>query len=180
MAFNGEPREPTGSLVDRPEGPTIQIQRSLPHPQEDVWSHLVDPELLRWYGTYTGDPDSGSVQLIRAEAPDQPVECTIELCERPSQLHVTLHHPAGTDRRVQVSLDRDLDASGTDLILRAPLPGNAEQAGDLGPTWEYYLDRLSVALEGGDMDEVDFADFHPGQKDNYTPEARPARQTGLG
>lgn len=170
MPTHGEQREPTGLLVDGPEGPTIQIQRTLEHPPEDVWGYLTDPGLLRWYGTYTGDPASGSVQLAMVEAPDQPGECAIEVCERPSRLHVTLKDPRGSEWRLRLSLDQAVEEAGTDLIFRQPVSGFEDQAGDVGPGWEYYLDRLAVALDGGDVDSVDFADYYPAQKEHYTPE----------
>ncbi|GAA1660498.1 hypothetical protein GCM10010977_25840 [Citricoccus zhacaiensis] len=169
MPRHEEHREPTGSVVDGPEGPTIQIQRTLGHPPEDVWSYLADPELLRWYGTYTGDPASGSVQLAMVEAPDHPGECVIEVCERPSRLHVTLADPNGNPWRLRVSLDRAAAGADTDLVFRQPLAGSKDEAGDIGPGWEYYLDRLTVALDGGDVDAVDFAEYYPAQKAHYSP-----------
>jgi uncharacterized protein YndB with AHSA1/START domain len=172
-ASNKDQREPTGSLVQGPEGPTLQIQRTLDHSPEDVWSYLADPELLRWYGTYTGDPESGSVQLAMVEAPDHPGECVIEVCERPSRLHVTLSDPNGEAWRLRVSLDAAAGGPGTDLVFRQPVAGFESMVGEIGPGWEYYLDRLTVALRGGDVDAVDFADFYPGQKEHYTPDPTP-------
>ncbi|MEO9248646.1 SRPBCC family protein [Citricoccus nitrophenolicus] len=162
-------REPTGALVDGPEGLTIQIHRTLQHPPEDVWAYLTDPELLRWYGTYTGDPSSGSVQLAMVEAPDQPGECLIEACERPSRLEVTLTDPDGAGWFLRLSLDSADAGAGTDLMFRQPVAGAESMAPDVAPGWEYYLDRLAAALDGGDVDGVDFADFHPAQRDHYTP-----------
>lgn len=164
-----ETRQPTGSLVDGPEGLTLQIHRTLNHPPEDVWAHLADPSLLGWYGTYTGDPGSGVVQLAMVEAPDRPGPCVIEACQRPSRLEVTLTDPAGADWRLRLSLDRARDGVGTDLVFRQPVAGFESMAGDVGPGWEYYLDRLQVALDGGDVDTVDFAAFHPAQREHYTP-----------
>lgn len=169
MAENGS-REPTGALVNGAEGLTIQIQRTLHHPPEDVWAYLTDPELLRWYGTYTGDPASGSVQLAMVEAPESPGECRIEVCERPSRLDVTLTDPEGADWLLRLSLDHAEAGAGTDVVFRQPVAGFESMAGDVGPGWEYYLDRLAVALDGGDVDTVDFADYHPAQRDHYTPE----------
>lgn len=164
------PREPTGVLVDGPEGLAIQIQRTLDHPPEDVWAYLTDPGLLGWYGTYTGDPASGSVQLAMVEAPETPGQCVIEVCERPSRLEVTLTDPEGADWRLRVSLDHAASGAGTDLVFRQPVAGFESMAGDVGPGWEYYLDRLTLALGGGDVEAVDFADYHPAQREHYTPE----------
>jgi uncharacterized protein YndB with AHSA1/START domain len=173
-------RPPTGHLIDGPEGLTLQLHRTLDRPPEDVWSYLVDPELLRWYGTYTGDPASGSVQLAMAEAPDQPRECVIELCEPPSRLRVTLRDPQGGTWRLRLSLDAAAEGPGTDLVFRQPVAGVEGMAGDIGPGWEYYLDRLAAALRGGDVDAVDFGDYYPAQKEHYTLETHRPRPEGPG
>lgn len=39
-------------------------------------------------------------------------------------------------------------------------------AGDVGPGWEYYLDRLVAAREGLPMPS--FEDYYPAQKAHYT------------
>ncbi|MDI3330747.1 MAG: SRPBCC family protein [Micrococcus sp.] len=170
MSTPGTTREPTGRIIDGPEGPSIQITRTLPHAVEDVWSHLADPALLaRWYGTYTGDPATGSVRLAMVEAPDQPGECTIETCERPHRLDVVLQDPDGAAWRLRVTLDSADAGAGTALVFSQPIAGVEQMAPDVGPGWEYYLDRLQAALDGGDVDAVDFAAFHPGQRDHYTP-----------
>jgi uncharacterized protein YndB with AHSA1/START domain len=170
MSSPGTTREPTGRIIDGPEGQAIQITRTLPHAVEDVWNHLADPALLAsWYGTYTGDPATGSVQLAMVEAPDQPGECTIEACERPHRLHVVLQDPTGAAWRLRVSLDSAGSGAGTALVFTQPIAGFEQMAPDVGPGWEYYLDRLQAALDGGDVDAVDFADFHPHQREHYTP-----------
>jgi uncharacterized protein YndB with AHSA1/START domain len=170
MSTPGTPREPTGRIIDGPEGQAIQITRTLPHAVEDVWNHLADPALLAsWYGTYTGDPATGSVQLTMVEAPDQPGECTIEACERPHRLHVVLQDPAGAAWRLRLSLDSAGSGTGTALVFTQPIAGFEQMTPDVGPGWEYYLDRLQAALDGGDVDAVDFADFHPHQRGHYTP-----------
>ena len=40
-------------------------------------------------------------------------------------------------------------------------------AADVGPGWDYYLDRLVAAETGGDVAAVDFTDYHPADSDYY-------------
>ena len=40
-------------------------------------------------------------------------------------------------------------------------------ATDVGPGWDYYLDRLVAAETGGDVVAVDFAEYHPADADHY-------------
>jgi len=170
MDLLDDPRDPTGRILQGPEGPAIQIERTLDHPVEDVWAYLADPALLaRWYGTYTGDPASGRVRLAMVEAPDQPGECTIEACERPHRLAVVLRDATGTDWRLRVGLDPVGTGADTSLVFTQPIAGMEDQAADVGPGWEYYLDRLQAALDGADVEGVDFARYHPGQREHYTP-----------
>lgn len=170
MDSAGSTREPTGRVIEGPEGPAIQITRSLPHAIEDVWDHLTHPDrLARWYGTYTGDPATGSVEVTMVEAPDQPGRCTIEACERPHRLHVVLEDPDGVAWRLRVDLDPADAGAGTALVFSQPVAGLETMAADIGPGWEYYLDRLQASLAGEDVEAVDFGAYHPHQRGHYTP-----------
>ncbi|MFC6145942.1 SRPBCC domain-containing protein [Corynebacterium nasicanis] len=161
-------REPTGYLSTGTVWPELIITRRLPHVIDAVWNHLTDPELLdTWYGTYEGDPASGEVLLRTKEAPDHPGQALIEHCEAPSALAVTLASPAGA-WVLMVTLSSHGDA--TDLEFRQRLDGLEYSAADLGPGWEYYLDKLALALEGGDVDSLRWEDYHPGLCEHYSQE----------
>lgn len=153
------PREPTGYLSTGVVGPELIIARRIPFVIDAVWNHLSDPELLNtWYGTYEGDPATGSVVLTAQEAPDQPGDVQIQHCEAPNALAVVLQSPAG-DWALSVTLSAEGDE--TDLEFRQRLDDLEHEAADLGPGWEYYIDRLIVALEGGDPDSLQWDDYHP-------------------
>ncbi|MDO5511167.1 SRPBCC domain-containing protein [Corynebacterium sp.] len=161
-------REPTGYLSTGAVCPEIIITRRLTHTIDTVWNHLTDPDLLgTWYGTFTGDPASGSVMLTTREAPDHPGEARIQHCEAPSALAVTLDSPAGA---WALSLMLSADGEETDLEFRQRLDGIEYAAADIGPGWEYYLDMLALALEGGDVDSLDWADYHPVLCEHYASE----------
>lgn len=157
--------EPSGHAVRVGENVELNVVRIFPHDQIPTWSFLTESAKLgQWYGTVTGDPATGSVTLAFVEAPDDPEVIRILLCEPPHRLDVALPmgwelsvslapHPAGT----RVVLTQLLDA--------ASLP----QAGDIGAGWEYYLDRWGRSMEGADPDGVDWADYHPGLVEHYTP-----------
>jgi hypothetical protein len=40
-------------------------------------------------------------------------------------------------------------------------------AADVGPGWDYYLDRLVAAETGGDVAAIDFTDYHPADCEYY-------------
>ena len=158
-------REPTGYLSTGPVGPELIIAWRIPHVMDVVWNHLTDPELLdTWYGTYEGDPDSGAVTLTTHEAPDHPGEVRIQHCEAPNALSVTLASPAG-EWMLTVTLNAADDE--TDLEFRQRLDGLEHSPADLGPGWEYHLDRLVAALDGGDVNALAWDDYHPALCDHY-------------
>jgi hypothetical protein len=59
---------PTGTLDD--DGHTLVLVRRFTAPIEDVWASVVDSERLsRWFGTWSGDPSTGSVMLTITPRP---------------------------------------------------------------------------------------------------------------
>jgi len=161
-------REPTGYLSTGPVWPELIITRSIPHVIDAVWNQITDPELLdTWYGTFAGEPESGTVTVTTHEAPDTPGTARIDHCEAPHALAVTLGSPAG-EWALSVTLSAEGDE--TDLEFRQRLDGIEHEARDLGPGWEYYLDRLVVALDGEDVDALSWDDYHPALCEHYGSE----------
>jgi uncharacterized protein YndB with AHSA1/START domain len=136
---------PTGTIRDG--GRTLVLHRRLPVPIEDVWASITESERLgRWFGTWTGDPTTGSVMLtLNAEAePAAPSRFDIHVCERPRHLSVST-----TDEFAHWQIVAELTEvdGGTLLELRQEglEPGAAP---DTGPGWEWYLDRLVASIAG--------------------------------
>ena len=83
---------------------------------------------------------------------------------------------ARTAWRLRVTLDSADTGAGTALVFTQPISGVEQMAPDVGPGWEYYLDRLVAAETGGDPDAVDFArDYHPAMSGHYRPLAEQLR-----
>ena len=67
----------------------------------------------------------------------------------------------------KLDLDLTHDAGVTTLTL-AQLDVTAAQAADVGPGWEYYLDRLVDAETGADPGRRDFERaYHPAMADHF-------------
>lgn len=148
---------PTGRIES---GDRLVLTRTFRAPLADVWAAVTDSDrLARWYGTWTGDPSSGRVEvLMTAEDQARPEALLIRRCVPPRHLAVTLGEGADAWR-----VDLDLHDEGRTVTLRLfhrdPDPADLES---VGPGWEYYLDRLVAAETGGDPDTVDFGrDYHP-------------------
>ncbi len=66
---------------------------------------------------------------------------------------------------LDVRLHVDGDATVSTFVQHLE-PG--VNVGEVGPGWEYYLDRLVAAQTGGDVGAIDFeADYYPAMSDYY-------------
>jgi uncharacterized protein YndB with AHSA1/START domain len=156
---------PAGAIELR-DGQHVLVQtREFHAPIEDVWAAVTEPDrLARWIGTWEGDPASGSVQFRMLFEGDHPGETmTIRVCEPPHRLHMTSQFG---DQVWLLELDLS-HADGVTTLTFAQPGVTAEQVGDVGPGWDYYLDRLVAAETGGDVAAVDFTDYHPADSDYY-------------
>jgi uncharacterized protein YndB with AHSA1/START domain len=157
---------PTGTVELR-DGQHVLVQsREFHAPIEDVWAAVTESDrLARWIGRWEGDPASGSVHFQMLFEGDHPGETmTIRVCEPPHRLHVTSE--VGEDVWL---LDLDLTHADGVTTLTLSQPGvTGQQAGEVGPGWEYYLDRLVDAERGIDPAGRDFErDYYPAMADYY-------------
>ncbi|WP_241384511.1 SRPBCC domain-containing protein [Rhodococcus sp. CH91] len=142
------PTSATGEVIPEPDCPDdsslvrLVYHRDLTFPAEQVWAALTEPaELGSWYGEYVGDPASGRVQLTMTDELDTATtEVRILRCTPPSGytvdqdgwlLDIALHPREGV-----TVLD----------FTHHHVPRSA--VGEIGPGWQYYLDRLTAALSG--------------------------------
>lgn len=142
--------------------------RTFTAPIEDVWAAVTEPErLARWIGSWTGDPESGSVDFrMLFEGEDHEAETMeIRVCEPPYRLHLTSR--AGEDVWL---LELDLTHADGVTTLTFAQPGiTADNAGGVGPGWDYYLDRLVDVETGVDPALRDFdRDYYPVRAEHYT------------
>ncbi|MFK5688077.1 SRPBCC domain-containing protein [Ornithinimicrobium sp. LYQ92] len=129
----------------------LVLTRTFTAPIGDVWAALTSSErLARWFGTWTGDPSTGRVDVTMTFEDDPPVEpYVIEVCEEPTRLRVRTE---GDDPEQDWVLDARLseDAGVTTLRFAQVLTDPAIVT-DVGPGWEYYLDRLADSVRSGDV-----------------------------
>jgi uncharacterized protein YndB with AHSA1/START domain len=158
--------QPTGRVETRGGQQVLVLTRHFAAPIEDVWAAVTESDRLsRWIGRWEGDPSSGSVnfQMLFEEGhPGEAME--IRRCEPPRTLSLTA-------RQGDQAWLLDLDLTHVDGVttLTFTQPGvTAEQAQDVGPGWEYYLDRMVDAESGADPGRRDFErDYHPAMSSYY-------------
>ena len=155
---------PTGLLERTKDGVDLILSRSFHATLEDVWTSITDPEsTARWFGRWEGEPGPGqTVRLQMLFEEGQPwTEVTIVECEAPHRLMVTTKDDYGVWR-----LELTLSGHGETTTLRfVQHLDDTTMVGEVGPGWEYYLDRL-VAARNGEA-PLAFSDYYPAQKAHY-------------
>ena len=148
----------------------LVFHRSFTAPIADVWDSIVDPERLnRWFGRWTGDPASGTVQIEWTAEEGSPVATyAIEVCEPPTRLRL---HSVHDDPAEVWTLDLGLsEADGVTTLAFAQLVDDPAVVTDIGPGWQYYLDRFEVARSGGDANTVRWGDDYLKYAAHYAKE----------
>lgn len=161
----------TGRRERRGDATYLVLEREFRAPAEDVWAALTDPDrLVRWIGTWTGDPASGEVAFrMTAEGEDAPEEAhRIIECDPPRRL-VTESSPDADSTIWRLELDL-AEAGGTTTLSFAQRVGEGIPVDSVGPGWDYYLDRLRAAETTGEVAAVAWDDYYPALAEHYRAE----------
>ncbi|GAC00429.1 hypothetical protein GONAM_15_01380 [Gordonia namibiensis NBRC 108229] len=156
----------TGRREIRDGVPYVVLERTFTAPVAAVWAAITEPARLeRWVGTWDGDPTDGFVDFrMTAEGEDAaPEQMSILECEPPNRLVVESKSPdpeGGPDDVWRLELDLS-EADGTTTLTFAQGLPRPEMAENVGPGWEYYLDRLVAAESGSGVDAVDWDAYYP-------------------
>ena len=143
---------PTGKVIRDDDGVRLEFVRTYPDPIERVWKALTDPEELgKWYGTWRGDPASGTVELASIEGGGEYKPIEIVECRPPRRVSVVLPTPYGP---WPISIELSESDGGTTGVFVHRLTEPYDPT-SIGPGWHYYLDRLGAALSGGTLPEFD-------------------------
>lgn len=146
----------------RLDGTTLTFTRTFQAPIDDVWAALTESERSgRWYGTWTGDPADGFVMVTMTgegyEVP--PSRFDIVACEPPRLLAVNSIDDSGSWRlRAELS-----EADGVTTLVFAQEQIDLGMLADVGPGWEWYLDRLVAVTVGNEPPTLEAfeADYVP-------------------
>ncbi len=146
---------PIGRVIRDQDGMRLEFTRVLAAQVDEVWSALTEPELTaRWFGAWTGDPATGSVDLVMtAEDDDSPQTLRIVECTEPARLVIEAPSPDGV-WLLSAALTSD---EGTTTLVFTHRMAEPYDASSIGPGWHYYLDRLDAVVSGGPVPD----DFDP-------------------
>jgi|SRR5436190_581692 len=157
---------PTGRRETRDGHDVVVLMRQFRAAAEAVWAAITEPDRLeRWIGTWEGDPANGWVGFrMTAESPEATAErMWIDECDPPRRFATHSSTPYG-DWHLALDLEERDGVTTLSFAQRMSDPG---VAADVGPGWDYYLDRLVAAETGGDVAAIDFTDYHPADSDYY-------------
>lgn len=155
---------PTGRITATDHGRDLALIRTFRAPIEDVWASITESErTARWFASWSGDAGPGKVIRYRMAFEDDAPEAdmTIEACEPPRHLAVSAADEYGTWRLEAWLSEHD---GTTELRFVHHLDADANAA-EVGPGWEYYLDRLVASRAGAPP--PDFDDYYPAQSAYY-------------
>lgn len=168
MTTNVTPH-PTGRIEQRDGTAYLVFERHFRAPINDVWAAVTESDrLVRWIGHWSGDPSTGAVSFwMTAEAADAPEEIIhIDECVPPRRVVMRSARP--DDGSLEWTWQIDLaEADGTTTLTFAQEVGDTLLAESVGPGWDYYLDRMVVAEDGGDPATVVFDDYYPAFAEHY-------------
>ncbi len=156
---------PLGQVLVDEAGMRLEFVRTYDFPVEEVWSALTDPErVARWFGTWTGDPGTGSIEFVMTEDErSTPQTVTILECRPPTTLVVDMPSPDGT-WRLSASLRALAGVTTLVFIQRLAEPYDAS---NIGPGWHYYLDRLGAVVAGTPVPDK-WGDYYPSLQEAYS------------
>jgi uncharacterized protein YndB with AHSA1/START domain len=161
----------TGRNEGRDGTTYLVLERTFRAPIEDVWAAVTEPErLARWIGTWSGDPTTGEVRFrMLYEGDDVGDEAfRIDVCEEPTTLVVTSEMPYDGNTPVTWHLRLDLaETDGVTTLTFAQSLPDPTMAENVGPGWDYYLDRLVAAESGAAVEGVVFDDYYPRLSEYY-------------
>lgn len=155
---------PLGQVLRDEEGLRLEFVRTYNDPVDDVWSALTEPDrLVRWIGTFSGDPTTGTVEFVMNEDESATPEIvTILSCVPPTRLVVDVPTPDGT-WRLSVTLEAQDGSTRLTFTQRLAEPYDASS---VGPGWHYYLDRLGAVVAGLRVPDS-WDDYYPALSDAY-------------
>lgn len=146
----------------------LVLTRTFTAAVEDVWDSITDSDrLARWFGTWTAGRSAGQVLVTMTFESDamDPEPWTIEICEPPHRLRL---HSQTEDAAQSWTLDVGMaESAGVTTMTFAQVLTEAVDVRDVGPGWDFYLDRLVAAETGGDVAAVTWGADYIALSDDY-------------
>lgn len=166
--------QPTGRLVDLADrgepGVALVVARTLPVSTADAWAFVTEPErTAAWFGPWTGEARAGAeIDIVLAAEEGAPTtRVTIAECEPGRRVRLLADDEHGSwDLSLEVAeAEAGVDAPRAATVTLIHRLDDVSGVGDIGPGWEFYLDRLAAAVDGSAS--LPFDAYYPAQREHY-------------
>ena len=153
-------------IWDRTGTPAIVIALDAPHGIPELWDATTTAEGLRsWLGILDGNREDGDLRFALLAHGTHVAAGSVRVlrCRPPYYFQVALDTGQGPRTL-------GLEFSGrpeTKRIVFARELGPGDDPRIAGPDWEYFLHRLLVHLEGGDVESVRWEEYFPALSPAY-------------
>ncbi|OIH86067.1 hypothetical protein BLJ79_04530 [Arthrobacter sp. UCD-GKA] len=161
-------REANGSTQLHEGKSRIVITRSVEVTPQRLWETFTDATALAgWIGVLRTDEATGkrTFSMLEGVQESDPEELDITRCRAPHELEYTTTSKFGG---WGMGLVIRPAAGGCELEFHQVL-GDADDPRNMGPGWEYYMQRAIAHTLGEDPDEVAWDEFYPALADAYAP-----------
>ncbi|AJT40699.1 SRPBCC domain-containing protein [Psychromicrobium lacuslunae] len=148
-----------GTIQTEGETKWLVLERQLSGSKEATWRAITDPALLdRFIGRWEGDPSSGEVSFfMTAEGSTEASTYRVLECS-PTEKLIVESDFMGTVWHLQLTVQ---DNGGASSLRFAQRIDDGITLSDVGPGWEYYLDRLVAVESGESVDSIVWDDYYP-------------------
>ncbi|MFH0410602.1 toxin-antitoxin system toxin subunit [Corynebacterium sp. L4756] len=165
-ALDVENFEPTGDIEETDNGRQIVISREMPQSPKVIWGYLEDAaRISRWFGNCHTKGDTLHLS-VTADDIETSYDVTIAESNPYTYLHLAVNDHQGHDLDLRFYLTEE-DNHETYLEFHHSVDGVEDQIGLIAPKWELILDRLEIALEGGNIKDVQLENYYPCQLAHY-------------
>jgi uncharacterized protein YndB with AHSA1/START domain len=160
---------PTGRVVPTPAGRDLVLTRTFRSGIEDVWASITESDRTAlWFASWTGDAGPGKTirfSMLHEEG-EHEADMTIDACERPHHLAVSSEDEFGSWRLEAHLVEEE---EGVTVLTFTQHLDDKANPGEVGPGWEYYLDKLVAAHTG--TPHPNFDDYFPSMQEHYDSQA---------
>ena len=158
---------PTGRVTKTADGVDLTLTREFDASLDEIWADITDPKLTaRWIGPWEAKTGETSARLQMTFEEGEPwSDFEILSCERPTRFSIFAADDYG-NWNLEITLS---EAAGTTTLTFVHHLADASAVGDIGPGWEYYLDKLVAARTGEPSSNFDA--YYPSQQDYYQSQA---------
>lgn len=156
-----------GIIEESPAGTRIVITREVEFTPAALWDAFTTTRGLEpWVGILRGSREANDLTFSMTEGGQEakPARVAIQRCREPHELAFTTESEYGN-----WNLGVEFAATDAGSSIRfIHLLGPNDDPSNIGPGWEYYLERVILSLRGGDVDSVAWDEYYPVLAPAYT------------